>query len=72
MTAQKQGQPAAGASAGESGGKRKTWVKKTPTELILQQVARQEQRVNALRKELATAEGELKKMQDATRLLQTK
>lgn len=72
MTAQKQGQPAAGASAGESGAKRKAWIKKSPVEIILEQVHKQEEKVAALRKELAKEEGELKKMQDATRLLQTK
>jgi hypothetical protein len=73
MTAQKQGQPA-GASSGESGSgaKRKTWIKKTPVEIILEQVAKQEEKVVALRKELAKEEGELKKMQDATKLLQAK
>lgn len=74
MTAQKQGQSAAGGSAGaESGGaKRKVWIKKTPVEIILEQVAKQEEKVAALRKELAKEEGELKKMQDATKLLQAK
>lgn len=72
MTAQKQGQAAAGASAGESGGKRKAWIKKSPVEIILEQVHKQEEKVAALRKELAKEEGELKKMQDATRLLQAK
>ena len=74
MTAQKQGQPAAGTSAGsESGGeKRKPWIKKSPVEIILEQVAKQEEKVVALRKELAKEEGELKKMQDATKLLQAK
>lgn len=74
MTAQKQGQPAAGASAGAEpgGGKRKPWIKKSPVEIILEQVGRQEEKVVALRKELAKEEGELKKMQDATKLLQAK
>jgi hypothetical protein len=43
MTTRKQGQPAAGASAGsESGaGKRKAWIKKTPVEIIMEQVDKQ-------------------------------
>jgi hypothetical protein len=74
MTAQKQGQPVGGTStASESGsGKRKTWIKKTPVEIILEQVDKQREKVEALRKELAKEEGELKKMQDATKLLQAK
>ena len=74
MTAQKKGEAAGsqGGAAGDSGAKRKPWVKKTPVEIILEQVAKQEQKVAILRKELAKEEGELKKMQDATKLLQTK
>ncbi len=70
MTAQK-GQSAPASSGSESGAKRKPWIKKTPVEIILEQVAKQEEKVAALRKEL-TKEGELKKMQDATKLLQAK
>jgi cell division protein FtsB len=51
---------------------RKAWIKKTPVEIILEQVAKQEEKVVALRKETAKEEGELKKMQDATKLLQAK
>lgn len=74
MTAQKKGQPEGGTEAGsESGGaKRKAWIKKTPTEIILEQVAKQQEKVDGLRKELTREEGELKKMQDATKLLQAK
>jgi hypothetical protein len=38
----------------------------------LEQVAKQEEKVAAMRKELTKEEGELKKMQDATKLLQAK
>ena len=77
MTAQKKGQAETGGSqAGAAGGagdsKRKPWIKKTPVEIILEQVAKQEEKVAELRKELAKEEGELKKMQDATKLLQAK
>jgi hypothetical protein len=51
---------------------RKAWVKKTPVEIILEQVAKQEEKVAALRKDLTKEEGELKKMQDATKMLQAK
>jgi hypothetical protein len=74
MTAQKKGEAGGtqGGALGESGGKRKPWIKKTPVEIILEQVAKQQEKVEALRKELAKEEGELKKMQDATKLLQAK
>ena len=74
MTAQKKGEAegAQGGAAGDSGTKRKPWVKKSPVEIILEQVAKQEEKVAAMRKELAKEEGELKKMQDATKLLQAK
>lgn len=61
------GTPAEGGEA-----RRKPWIKKTPVEIILEQVAKQEEQVAELRKELAKEEGELKKMQDATKLLQAK
>jgi hypothetical protein len=74
MTAQKKDEVggAQGGAAGDSGAKRKPWVKKSPVEVILEQVAKQEEKVAAMRKELAKEEGELKKMQDATKLLQAK
>jgi hypothetical protein len=73
MTAQKKGQPEGGVAGSESSGaKRKAWIKKTPTEIILEQVAKQQEKVDVMRKELAKEEGELKKMQDATKLLQAK
>ena len=69
MTAQKQGQ---GGGESESSGKRKTWIKKSPVEIILEQVDKQRKKVEGLRKELTKEEGELKKMEDATKLLQAK
>jgi hypothetical protein len=74
MTAQKKGEAGGtqGGAAGDSGTKRKPWIKKSPVEIILEQVQKQQQKVEGLRKELAKEEGELKKMQDATKLLQAK
>ena len=75
MTAQKKGQAetSGGSQAratGESGStKRKPWIKKTPVEIILEQVAKQEEKVAELKKELAKEEGELQKMRKATELL---
>jgi hypothetical protein len=49
--------------------KRKSWIKKTPVEIILEQVKKQEEKVAELKKELAKEEGELQKMRKATELL---
>lgn len=59
------GQPPAQTDAA----KRKPWIKKTPVEIILEQVKKQEEKVAALKKELEREEGELKKMREATKLL---
>ena len=74
MTAQKKGDGAGaqGGAGDESGGKRKPWIKKSPVEIFLQQVAKQQEKVDGLRQELAKEEGDLKKMQDAAKLLQAK
>jgi hypothetical protein len=58
-----------GAATKPEAGKRKAWIKKSPVEIILEQVRKQEQKVNELKKELAKEEAELKKMQKATELL---
>ena len=49
--------------------KRKPWIKRSPVEIILEQVKKQEDKVLALKEELAKEEGELKKMREATKLL---
>lgn len=68
--AQKKGQAEGGSESTDA--KRKPWIKKSPVEIILEQVKKQEEKVAELKKQLATEEGELKKMQDATKLLQAK
>src|SRR5579864_7648512 len=57
------------ASAQADAEKRKPWIKKTPVEIILEQVKKQEDKVAELKKELAKEEGELQKMRKATELL---
>ena len=61
----------AGSGAPAEGGetKRKPWIKKTPVEIILEQVKKQEEKVAELKKELAKEESELQKMRKATELL---
>lgn len=49
--------------------KRKPWIRKTPVEHILEQVARQEKRVADLKAELAKEETALNTMREATKSL---
>jgi hypothetical protein len=49
---------------------RKTWIKKTPVEVVLEQIAKQERRVAGLREELKTEERELQKLQQAKKVLE--
>jgi hypothetical protein len=51
---------------------RKPWVKKTPIEIFLEQITKQEQRVVELREALAQEERELEKLQEARTVLERK
>jgi hypothetical protein len=62
-------QPKPAPSAQSSGG-RKPWVKKTPVEIFLEQIAKQEEKVAALRAELQREERELGKLQQARKVLE--
>ena len=53
----------------ESSG-RKPWIKKTPVEVVLEQLDKQEQRVAGMREELAHEERELAKLQQARKVLE--
>ena len=64
MTTQK----AAPAAAQQTG--RKAWVKKTPVEVVLEQLDKQEQKVVGMREELAHEERELGKLQQARKVLE--
>jgi len=57
------------ASAPESTG-RKAWVKRTPVEVVLEQIGKQEDRVASLREELTQEERELAKLQQARKVLE--
>jgi len=76
MTAQKTaptGTPAAtqaAPSTSTSTSGRKPWVKKTPVEIVLEQIGKQEEKVAAMRKELAREERELSKLQQAKKVLE--
>ena len=70
--------PQAGAQKPESSGPtppaqpstRKPWVKKTPVEVVLEQIKKQEEKVADLRKELAREDRELAKLQQARKVLE--
>ena len=74
MTAQKQPEPSASKSAApaaESGG-RKPWVKKTPVEVVLEQIGKQEQKVQDMETELTRERRELQKLLKAKEVLEAK
>jgi hypothetical protein len=76
MTAQKTaptGKPAAATaspSPSTSTSSRKPWVKKTPVEIVLEQIGKQEEKVAGMRKDLALEERELTKLQQAKKVLE--
>jgi hypothetical protein len=76
MNAQKTAAPAAQPPAARttttsaSTGNRKQWVKRTPVEVVLEQIGKQEEKVTDMRKELAREERELSKLQQAKKLLE--
>jgi hypothetical protein len=49
---------------------RKTWIKRTPVEVVLEQITKQEERVSGMRTELAREERELAKLQQAKKVLE--
>ena len=61
-------QRSAPTSAPETG--RKSWTPKTPIEVVLEQIAKQEKRVATMRDELAHEERELAKLQKARKVLE--
>jgi hypothetical protein len=63
------GQTAAPAAALTSN--RKSWVKKTPVEIVLEQIGKQEEKVTEMRTELAREERELAKLQQARKVLES-
>jgi len=80
MTTQKaapatSGKPASGARQGAAvaavtSTTRKPWIKKTPVEVVLEQIGKQEQRAAELREALAHEERELQKLQQARKVLE--
>ena len=66
MNAPKAAEKAPGkTTAAEPASTRKAWIKKTPVEIVLEQIGKQEEKVAGMRKELAREEKELAKLQQA-------
>ncbi|MGD0292299.1 MAG: hypothetical protein ABSB30_00430 [Terracidiphilus sp.] len=61
-------QNATSSAASDTG--RKAWIKKTPVEIVLEQIGKQEAKVAEMRKELAKEERELAKLQQARKVLE--
>jgi hypothetical protein len=59
-----------GAATAPSTSNRKPWIKKTPVEVVLEQLNKQEERVAEMRKELAREERELAKLTQARKVLE--
>jgi hypothetical protein len=50
---------------------RKPWVKKTPVEVVLEQIHKQEEKVAEMREAISHEERELAKLQQAKRVLES-
>jgi hypothetical protein len=72
MPAQKTTQAATPAelATSQSTSSRKPWIKKTPVEIVLEQIGKQEEKVAEMRKELTREERELAKLQQAKKVLE--
>jgi hypothetical protein len=49
---------------------RRAWIKKTPVEIVLEQIGKQEQKVAEMREALTHEERELGKLQQARKVLE--
>jgi hypothetical protein len=59
-----------GSDTASSKAGRKPWIKKTPVEVVLDQIAKQEAKVTGMREELKKEERELQKLQQAKKVLE--
>jgi hypothetical protein len=69
MTPEKKTDPSAKASAAP--GARKAWTPRSPVEVVLDQIAKQEKRVAELQKELDTEKVTLTKLLQAKKVLES-
>ncbi len=63
-------QKTAAAAAPAPSTNRKTWIKKTPVDIVLEQIGKQEKTVAGMRTELAREERELAKLLQAKKVLE--
>lgn len=71
MTTQKTASTAAPATPPEApASSRKAWVPKTPVDIVLEQIGKQEKKVASMRTELAKEEKALGKLQAAKKVLE--
>jgi hypothetical protein len=70
MSADRKTEPPQGKSQVATQPARKAWVKKTPVDVVLEQINKQEQKVNDLREELKKQERELQKLLQAKKVLE--
>jgi hypothetical protein len=63
-------QPSTSTTTGPSVG-RKPWIKKTPVEVVLEQIDKQEQKVAEMRQAITKEERELAKLQQARKVLES-
>lgn len=59
------------ATAAASSTGRKTWIKKTPVTIVLEQIGKQEQKVAEMREAITHEERELAKLQQAKKVLES-
>jgi hypothetical protein len=69
-TPQGKSQPPAPAAGGQAKSQRKAWTPKTPVEVVLEQIARQEKKVSELREELKKEESTLTRLNQAKKVLE--
>ena len=50
---------------------RRPWIRKTPVEVVLDQIRKQEEKVSELREDLTREERELSKLQQAKKILES-
>ena len=62
---------AAATETSTSNSGRKKWIPKSPVEVVLEQITRQEHKVSGLREELATEERQLQKLQQAKKIFES-
>jgi hypothetical protein len=62
--------PQKAAPAAPEASSRKAWIKKTPVQIVLEQLDKQEEKVAEMREELAHEERELSKLQQARKVLE--